>query len=73
MRKPKRKIEVLRPAKPDSREGFAIDRLADVVLQRIMAKEADDRDRQKSEQEFSESVLMQPWCLPPKWHVRFVG
>jgi hypothetical protein len=66
MRKPKRTIEVLRPAKADSREDFAIDRLADVVLQRIMAKETDDHDRQESEQELSESVLMQPWCLPPE-------
>jgi hypothetical protein len=45
---------------------FAIDRLADAVLQRIMAKEADGHDRQESEQELSEGVLMQPWCLPPE-------
>jgi hypothetical protein len=66
MTKPKRTIEVLRPAKSDARENFAIDRLADAVLQRIMAKEADGHNRQESEQELSESVLMQPWCLPPE-------
>jgi hypothetical protein len=66
MTKPKRTIEVLRPAKSDARENFAIDRLADAVLQRIMAKEADGHDRQESEQELSEGVLMQPWCL--HWH-----
>ncbi len=63
MRKPKQRIEVLPQTGPYSKETLAIDRLADVLLQRIAAKEV--AGRPETDEELSESVLMQPWCLPP--------
>jgi hypothetical protein len=65
MIRPKRTIEVLQPTGAHSKEDIAIDRLADVVLQRIAAKEAAAVERPETDEELSESVLMQPWCLPP--------
>jgi hypothetical protein len=64
--RPKRAIEVLPPTGPHSQEDLAIDRLADVVLQRIAAREAAAAERPETDEELSESVLMQPWCLPPE-------
>jgi hypothetical protein len=69
MKKPA--IEVL-----PSKEQLALDRLTQAVLQNIAAKEA---DKPETDEELSESVLMQPWCLPrdvsqairrmiPVWH-----
>jgi hypothetical protein len=58
-------MEVLPPAGPHSKEDLAIDRLADVVLQRIAAREAAAAERPETDEELSESVLMQPWCLSP--------
>jgi hypothetical protein len=75
---PKHTIELLAPTDSHSREDFAIDRLAEIVLQRIAAKEAAS-ERPETDEELSESILMQPWCLPaevartirrivPVWH-----
>lgn len=82
MRKPKHAIEVLQGNDPQSKEDLAIDRLADVVLKRIADREAKaEEDRPQTEEELSDSVLLQPWCLPreiavairklisvPHWH-----
>jgi hypothetical protein len=44
-----------------SKEEQALDRLADVVLQKLADREA---NRPETDEELSESVLLQPWMLP---------
>ena len=75
MRKAKHTIEVL-PSKGE----LALDRLTEAVLRRIANKEAKaEADRPETDAQLSESILMQPWCLPrdisqairrliPVWH-----
>jgi hypothetical protein len=55
MRK-KKPIEIV-----PSKEEQALDRLADVVLQKLADREA---NKPETDEELSESVLLQPWMLP---------
>jgi hypothetical protein len=64
-RNPKGTISVLPSTRSHPEETLAIDRLADIVLQRIAARDAATADEPETDEELSESVLMQPWCLPP--------
>jgi len=75
MRKPKPAIEIL-PSKGE----LALDRLTEAVLQRLADKSAAaEAAKPETDEQLSESVLPQPWCLPrdiaqairrliPMWH-----
>ncbi len=63
MRKKKHEIELL-PQQPSlTREQAALKRLTDAVVEQIAARE---ENRPLSNEELSEMVFLQPWCLPPE-------
>jgi hypothetical protein len=75
MTKRKSRVEVLHSKDPQ----LALDRLAEAVARRISDKELKAKQGPESDEALTESVLMQPWCLPreialairrliPVWH-----
>jgi len=76
MSKRKPRVEVLHSK---DREQQALDRLTEAVARRISEKELEAKQGPESDEALTESILMQPWCLPgeisqairrliPVWH-----
>ena len=76
MSKRKPHVEVIHSKE---RSNDALDRLTEAVMRRLSDKELEAKQGPESDEALTESVLMQPWCLPreislairrliPVWH-----